>query len=485
MSTFSLRGTYTALVTPFDSDGSQIDWAAYEKLVAGQIEGGVSGLVPCGTTGETPTLTDAEQREVVQRTAALVRGKLPILAGTGTNNTKKSIDLSKAALEAGADAVMVVMPYYNKPSQEGMIRHVEVIAREVSAPIVLYNIPGRSGVELGVESFLRILERCPNVVGIKDATGNVLHCQELLRRAGERVSVVSGDDPLTLPLMSVGAKGVISVTSNLYPQEVSASVEDALLGRWEESPAQTPAPVAGAPRAFSRAESAGGQGCARAEEAHATERAAADGRGQRSHAPGADRSDACVRGAVRLAVHGATGRMGQNVLKLARAQGDIQIVGGACASNDPAEGRDIGELAGIGPVGVVATADVGSALLGADVVIDFSTASAVPNLLALAARNKVAVGQRNHQSRRGWKARPRSRGGERARIVGREHEPRHSGTGRARGARTAQAGTRLRRRDRGDPPPQEGGRTERDRQAPRGCRASGTRRPQRVARTRR
>jgi 4-hydroxy-tetrahydrodipicolinate synthase len=235
MSTFSLRGVFTALVTPFDSDGSQIDWAAYEKLVDNQIDCGVSGLVPCGTTGETPTLSDAEQREVVQRTAALVRGKLPILAGTGTNNTKKSIDLSRAALEAGADAVMIVMPYYNKPSQEGMIRHVEVIAREVSAPIVLYNIPGRSGVELGVESFLRILDRCPNVVGIKDATGNVLHCQELLRRAGDRVSVVSGDDPLTLPLMSVGAKGVISVTSNLYPQEMSASVEDVFLGRWEEA----------------------------------------------------------------------------------------------------------------------------------------------------------------------------------------------------------------------------------------------------------
>jgi len=235
MSTFSLRGTFTALVTPFDREGSQIDWAAYEKLVAGQMDSGVAGLVPCGTTGETPTLSDAEQREVVQRTAALVRGRVPILAGTGTNNTKKSIDLSKAAIEAGANAVMIVMPYYSKPSQEGMIRHVEVIAREVGAPIVLYNIPGRTGVELGVEAFLRILDSSPNVVGVKDATGNVLHCQELLRRAGDRVVVTSGDDPLTLPLMSVGAQGVISVTSNLYPQEVSASVNDALAGRWDEA----------------------------------------------------------------------------------------------------------------------------------------------------------------------------------------------------------------------------------------------------------
>ena len=235
MSTFSLRGAFTALVTPFDREGSQIDWAAYEKLVAGQLDNGVAGLVPCGTTGETPTLSDAEQREIVQRTAALVRGRVPILAGTGTNNTKKSIDLSKAAIEAGANAVMIVMPYYSKPSQEGMIRHVEVIAREVGAPIVLYNIPGRTGVELGVEPFLRILDQSPNVVGVKDATGNVLHCQELLRRAGDRVVVVSGDDPLTLPLMSVGAKGVISVTSNLYPREVSASVDDALAGRWDEA----------------------------------------------------------------------------------------------------------------------------------------------------------------------------------------------------------------------------------------------------------
>ena len=238
MSTFSLRGVYTALVTPFDRDASQIDWAAYEKLVVGQIENGVSGLVPCGTTGETPTLSDAEQREVIQRTAALARGRVPILAGTGTNNTKKSIDLSKAALEAGADAVMIVMPYYSKPSQEGMIRHVEAIAREISAPIVLYNIPGRTAVELGVEPFLRILDTSPNVVAVKDATGNVLHCQELLRRAGDRVTVVSGDDPLTLPLMSVGAKGVISVTSNLYPRQVCDSVDDVLAGRWEAARAK-------------------------------------------------------------------------------------------------------------------------------------------------------------------------------------------------------------------------------------------------------
>jgi len=233
MARIELQGAFTALVTPFSSDGAEIDWAAFEALVAGQLEGKISGLVPCGTTGETPTLSDAEQREVIQRAAALVKGRVPIIAGTGTNNTKKSIDFSKAALEAGADAVMIVMPYYNKPSQLGMQRHVELIAKAVSAPIVLYNIPGRSGVELSVESTLALLDSCPNLVAVKDATGNVNYCQDLKRVAGERVTVLSGDDPLTLPLMSVGASGVISVTSNVYPKDVSEYVADALAGRWE------------------------------------------------------------------------------------------------------------------------------------------------------------------------------------------------------------------------------------------------------------
>ena len=227
------QGAFTALVTPFIEDGSAIDWPAFDALVQTQLESGVSGLVPCGTTGESPTLSDAEQREVIQRTARLAKGKAIILAGAGSNSTKKVIEYSKAALEAGADGVMIVMPYYNKPSQEGLIRHVELIATAIAAPIVLYNVPARTGVELSVDSMLRILEARENVVGVKDATGNVLWCQDLLRRTGERVSVLSGDDPLTLPMMSVGAKGVISVTSNVYPREVAESVANALGGRWE------------------------------------------------------------------------------------------------------------------------------------------------------------------------------------------------------------------------------------------------------------
>jgi 4-hydroxy-tetrahydrodipicolinate synthase len=233
--TLQLQGVYTALVTPFSADGSSIDFEAYEKLLAEQIEGGVSGLVPCGTTGESPTLTDQEQRDLIARTVRIAKGRVPVLAGTGSNNTKKSIEASKAAFEAGADGVMIVTPYYNKPSQEGLFRHVVEIANAVSGPVVVYNIPGRSIVDLSVDTFLRILDACPNVVGIKDASGNSFFVQELMVKARGRVVDLSGDDPLTLPMMSVGAKGVISVTSNLYPRQVSEMVADALAGKWAEA----------------------------------------------------------------------------------------------------------------------------------------------------------------------------------------------------------------------------------------------------------
>ncbi len=230
-----LEGVYTALVTPLSADGSSIDFEAYEKLLALQIDGGVSGLVPCGTTGESPTLTEAEQRELIGRTVKLAKGRVPVLAGTGSNNTKKSIEASRAAFEAGADGVMIVMPYYNKPSPEGLFRHVTEIAKAVSGPVVLYNVPGRSIVDLSVDTCLRIADACPNVVGIKDASGNAFFTQELLVKARGRLVSLSGDDPLTLPLMAIGARGVISVTSNVFPRQVSEVVADALAGRWAEA----------------------------------------------------------------------------------------------------------------------------------------------------------------------------------------------------------------------------------------------------------
>lgn len=231
MAALDLSGTYTALATPFSPSGAEIDWASYDKLVDAQVRGGVTGVVPCGTTGESPTLSEAEQRELVQRTVKSLGGRACVLAGTGTNDTKKTIELTRAAFEAGADGAMLVTPYYSRPSQEGLIRHVTLVAQAVPGPLVLYNIPGRSAVELAVESVLRILDLCPNVVGVKDATGGLTHCQELLARAGDRVSVLSGDDPLTLPMLSIGARGVISVTSNVVPRSVGEVIEDFAAGR--------------------------------------------------------------------------------------------------------------------------------------------------------------------------------------------------------------------------------------------------------------
>lgn len=221
MRPLALSGTWTALVTPFSPDGNNIDFDALDKLVDAQLAGGISGLVPCGTTGETPTLTDEEQLQVIRRVVARAKGKAPVMAGTGTFSTKKTVAASKAAIEAGADAVMVVMPYYNKPSQDGMRAHVLEVAAAVDAPIVLYNIPGRSVVDLLPETTERICAEAKNVVGMKEATGNVVRCQELLRRLGDRLSVMSGDDALTLGMLALGAKGVISVTSNVLPAQTS------------------------------------------------------------------------------------------------------------------------------------------------------------------------------------------------------------------------------------------------------------------------
>jgi 4-hydroxy-tetrahydrodipicolinate synthase len=233
MSNLRFSGTWTALVTPFSPDGDAVDFGALEALVAAQIAGGVSGLVPCGTTGESPTLSEEEQKAVIERTVVAASGKVPVLAGTGSFSTKKSIAASKAALAAGADAVMIVMPYYNKPSQDGLREHVVAIARAVPCPVVLYNIPGRSVVDLSADTTARICEAAPNVVALKDASGNVLRCQELKRRLGDRLTILSGDDGLTLPMMSVGASGVISVSSNVRPREVSEVTRLALAGDWE------------------------------------------------------------------------------------------------------------------------------------------------------------------------------------------------------------------------------------------------------------
>ncbi|HEY2518062.1 MAG TPA: 4-hydroxy-tetrahydrodipicolinate synthase, partial [Polyangiaceae bacterium] len=201
------EGTYTALVTPFREDQS-IDWEAFDALVDAQIAGGVRGLVPCGTTGESPTLSHEEQLAVIARTVKRAAKRVHVLAGCGSNSTLEAVHLSREAERSGADAVMIVVPYYNKPTQDGLVQHFKTVAESVKCPVCLYNVPGRTSVDLLPDAVGRILEVAPNVVAIKEATGNVVRAQELARRFGSRLAILCGDDALTLPMVAAGASGV-------------------------------------------------------------------------------------------------------------------------------------------------------------------------------------------------------------------------------------------------------------------------------------
>ncbi len=211
-----------------DDAKQSIDFVAFDALCEAQIAGGVRGLVPCGTTGESPSLSDAEKIELFARTVKIARGRSLVIAGTGSNSTHHTIELSVAAEKAGADAVMIVVPYYNKPTQEGLVAHFCAAAAAVKCPVVVYNVPGRTSVDLSADALVHICEKAKNVVACKEATGNVLRAQELGRRLGDRLTILCGDDALTLPMTSVGAKGVISVTSNLLPREVTDATTAAL-----------------------------------------------------------------------------------------------------------------------------------------------------------------------------------------------------------------------------------------------------------------
>lgn len=213
------HGTFTALVTPFVADGSAIDLARLAEHVQFQAEGGVTGVVPCGTTGESPTLSEKEHRSVVETVIEAARPlKLKIIAGAGSNNTAHAIHLHRFAHEAGADASLQVNPYYNKPSQEGLYRHFMAIADSCDLPICLYNIPGRTGVMLAIETIER-LSRHPNIQAIKEATGSVDMSSEIAAKTS--LALLSGDDSLTLPIAAVGGVGVVSVVSNIVPERVS------------------------------------------------------------------------------------------------------------------------------------------------------------------------------------------------------------------------------------------------------------------------
>ena len=212
------NGAFTALVTPFRN--GEVDIEALEGLVEFQIAQGIHGLVPCGTTGESPTLSEEEDRLVIETVVRVTNGRVSVVAGTGSNNTSSAIKYTKMAEEVGADGSLQVAPYYNKPTQEGLFRHFAAIAESTSLPLVLYNIPGRTSVTIASETIAQLAE-IPNIVGIKDSTLSMNMVSDIRRLCGEDFDILSGDDPMTLPLMALGGVGVISVASNVAPGAVS------------------------------------------------------------------------------------------------------------------------------------------------------------------------------------------------------------------------------------------------------------------------
>ena len=228
-----LHGVHTALITPM-KDG-EVSYGDLDKLISTQIAGSVSGLVPCGTTGESPTLSKDEHIEVIQKTIDITQGKLPVIAGTGANSTKEALFLTEKADNAGADAFLIVAPYYNKPSQEGLFQHFSQIAERTEKPIVLYSIPSRCGIEISTQTVLRLRDKFPHVCALKEAGGRSSKVSETVVALDSDFTVLSGDDGLTLPFISCGAQGVVSVASNLIPQTVASLVAEAMNGRFSEA----------------------------------------------------------------------------------------------------------------------------------------------------------------------------------------------------------------------------------------------------------
>jgi 4-hydroxy-tetrahydrodipicolinate synthase len=224
-------GVHTALVTPF-RDGA-IDEDALRRLIDRQFEARVAGVVPVGTTGESPTLSHREHERVVELAVGFAAGRGQVIAGTGSNSTAEAIALTRAAEAAGATATLQVCPYYNKPSQEGLYQHFKAVAASTALPVMLYSIPGRCGVEIAIETVARLAHDCPTVVAIKEAGGNPDRVTQLVAACPDGFEVLSGDDSLTLPFMAVGAVGVVSVASNLIPSEMVHLVAAALQGKWE------------------------------------------------------------------------------------------------------------------------------------------------------------------------------------------------------------------------------------------------------------
>uniref|UniRef100_A0A7C3V626 4-hydroxy-tetrahydrodipicolinate synthase n=1 Tax=Desulfobacca acetoxidans TaxID=60893 RepID=A0A7C3V626_9BACT len=217
-----LQGAITAIVTPF-KDG-KLDEEAYRELIEFQIKGGIHGIVPCGTTGESATLSHEEHKRVVEICIDQVKKRVPVVAGTGSNNTAEALELTRHAEAAGADYALMITPYYNKPTQEGLYQHFKTIAANTRIPIVVYNVPSRTSVNLLPETVARLAE-FPNIVGIKEATGDLKQCAKIVELCGDKITLISGDDFTVLPLLAIGGKGVISVVSNVVPQDMAGMCE--------------------------------------------------------------------------------------------------------------------------------------------------------------------------------------------------------------------------------------------------------------------
>ncbi|MBW2975615.1 4-hydroxy-tetrahydrodipicolinate synthase [Candidatus Woesearchaeota archaeon] len=226
------EGVFTAIITPFKEDGS-VDEECLKRLIDFNIENGISGIVPCGTTGESPTLSHDEHDRVIELTVQHVNKRVPVIAGTGSNSTAEAIRLTKHAEEAGADGCLVVNPYYNKPTQEGLYRHFKAVADSVKAPIVVYNIKGRTGVNVETPTLMRLVKDCANIKAVKEASGDINQMKDVISQRPEGFSVLSGDDNITLELIKAGGNGVISVASNIIPDRMSAMVKAALEGNFE------------------------------------------------------------------------------------------------------------------------------------------------------------------------------------------------------------------------------------------------------------
>lgn len=234
MKKINLKGAITAIVTPFKKNGA-FDSKAMKRLVRFQLDGDIDGIVVCGSTGEAATLNDTEYAAVVKTVADEVKGRIPVIAGAGSNDTAKAIKFSKIAKKMGVDALLHVTPFYNKPTPNGIVAHFKAIAKAVDLPIILYNVPGRTGSNVSPATVVRVAKEVPHVIAVKEASGSINQMGEIIKNAPEGFTVLSGDDSLTLPLMILGGKGCISVVSNEVPKEFSNLIRCALEGNWEEA----------------------------------------------------------------------------------------------------------------------------------------------------------------------------------------------------------------------------------------------------------